>query len=317
MGGYSQGTITLDTNTKLYIVVGGTSTGYAGGYNGGGRGGYSGYGGGGATHIATTNRGVLSNYNSYRTEILIVVGGGGSGNNDYGTVGTGGSGGGTNGGSTIYNHNDANPPMNTGGTQSSSGKCTNYRYTAGGFGYGAQTGGNTSGGGGGGWYGGTSGDGYWGAGSGGSGYIGGVSDGSMLNGVRSGNGYAKITPVIVYGKASGGTSYRSIDNALLSNLPPYSATGVGNGIFSIKTYNSNIITNTYLNNIIVPDTKSPDELNLGDIYQSEKHIIKWDIPKSNGTEYEFKAKTYKIDYNNSDGMVLIMDTENEVHDPDL
>jgi len=31
---------------------------------------------GGATHIATTNRGVLANYNSFRNEILIVAGGG-------------------------------------------------------------------------------------------------------------------------------------------------------------------------------------------------------------------------------------------------
>ena len=41
-------------------------------YDGGGS-------GGGATHIATTNRGVLSNYQSYKSDILIVAGGGGGG----------------------------------------------------------------------------------------------------------------------------------------------------------------------------------------------------------------------------------------------
>lgn len=49
------------------------------------------------------------------------------------------------------------------------------------------------GGGGGGWYGGGGGLGSQGSGGGGSGYIGGVSNGSMQNGVREGNGYAKIT----------------------------------------------------------------------------------------------------------------------------
>jgi len=193
LGGYSKGTKQLSTDTAIYTVVGGTSSSSAGGYNGGGVGGGNGKGGGGATHMAVTNRGVLSNYSSYRGEILLVAGGGGSGNYGYGTSGTGGSGGGMTGGSTIYSDDDSNPPMNTGGTQVSGGTCTNYRYTGAGFGYGAQTGGNSAGGGGGGWYGGTSGDGYWGAGSGGSGYIGGVSNGSMQNGVRSGNGYARIT----------------------------------------------------------------------------------------------------------------------------
>ena len=49
---------------------------------------------------------------------------------------------------------------------------------------------------GGGWYGGTkfSED---SCGTGGSGYIDGVSDGSMQNGVRSGNGYARVTLISI------------------------------------------------------------------------------------------------------------------------
>lgn len=90
-GGYSGGYDFLQAGDILYIAIGGTGS-YSGsgvtgsgkgGYNGGGHGENSGsdaggtYGGGGATHIALgTNRGVLANYNSYRSEVLIVAGGG-------------------------------------------------------------------------------------------------------------------------------------------------------------------------------------------------------------------------------------------------
>ena len=89
-GGYSKGEVMLTATTTYYIYLGGRGrSGYGsgnpkiyGGYNGGGmcRGdtdsnGPAG-GGGGASHIATTQRGVLSNYNSYRGEVLLVAGGG-------------------------------------------------------------------------------------------------------------------------------------------------------------------------------------------------------------------------------------------------
>ena len=176
-GGYSTGTITLSMGGKVYIAVGRQGSGFNS----------TTVYGGGATHIAKTNRGALSNYNSYRSDIYIVAGGGGGGNYDYGTFGTGGSGGGTTGGSTSYNNDKSNPPQNTGGTQTSSGRCLNYSTKGGGFGTGGGQRGGT------GWYGGVAGDGGWGAGSGGSGYIGGVSNGSMLNGQRAGHGYARIT----------------------------------------------------------------------------------------------------------------------------
>ena len=70
----------------MYIYVGGRGQYNQGGYNGGGNGGTydSGTGeyrgsGGGATHMATTEKGVLANYNSYRSDVLIVAGGGGGG----------------------------------------------------------------------------------------------------------------------------------------------------------------------------------------------------------------------------------------------
>ena len=68
-GGYAIGTYSLNENDKLYITVGGQR-----GYNGGGAGSSP---GGGATHVATTNRGLLYNYDLYRDDLLIVAGGGG------------------------------------------------------------------------------------------------------------------------------------------------------------------------------------------------------------------------------------------------
>ena len=299
----------LKRNDILYICVGGsgqdTINGAVnfkyGGYNGGGTSvgdeDHHAGSGGGATHIATTNRGTLLNYNAYQNDILIVAGGGGGARIHT----NGGAGGGLNGSSS---GNGEFAGLTIGGSQSSAGN-------GGGFGYGASMYTGTLGGGaggGGGWYGG--GGGFDKSGAGGSGYVSNkLENGTTYNNIRLGHGYAKITPLEIYGKTSGGTSYRSTNQVLLSNLPPYSATGIGNGIFIIKTYNSNVITNTYLNNIIVTDIKSPNELYLTDIYQNKNHIIKWEIPDSNGTEYEFKTQTYKIDYNDSNGMILLMDTE--------
>ena len=204
-GGYSTGNKKLSSGNNIYIVVGGAGSFYnssidtpaGGGYNGGGNAGTDGEnrgGGGGATHIATTNRGILANYNSYRSEVLIVAGGGGSGcawGGDY--SGNGGSGGGTSGG------NGSCPAYNgyggKGGTQTAGGSIHGYAANKANASFG--TGGTQNGdsnycGGGGGWYGGSAGS-YYGGGGGGSGYIGGVSGGSMQNGVRTGNGYARIT----------------------------------------------------------------------------------------------------------------------------
>ena len=184
-GGYSQGwLLNVNSNTKLYIVVGRkgvyTGPGYdtpyneSGGYNGGGNAGSSGNsgGGGGATHVSTTNRGALSNYKNNKTEVLIVAGGAG-GNGQGGRPG--GIGGGLSGGNSILGA--------LGGTQVSG-------YA---FGKGQDVAiGKDDGGGGGGWYGGTT-EGADKSGGGGSGYIGGVTNGSTISGVQSGNGKAVIT----------------------------------------------------------------------------------------------------------------------------
>ena len=101
-GGYSRGIVSLQRGETLYVYVGGAGgdgkgvTPGTGGYNGGGKGGSGGTtqhisttgyptkqtffgataGGGGATHIARTDRGVLSTYRDHVDELLIVAGGG-------------------------------------------------------------------------------------------------------------------------------------------------------------------------------------------------------------------------------------------------
>lgn len=216
-GGYATGIVNLKAGDTLYICVGGAGEHgvfgrYAyGGYNGGGRGcndSYDGNGandgpdndpeasgaGGGATHIALNiNRGVLSNYASYSNEVLIVAGGGGGASWNI----QGGSGGGTNGGTFECDYN-------TGGFGNSGHTARAYPTQTSGYafgrgmdayGIGASDG---AGGGGGGWYGGySSGDWMGTGGSGGSGHVNTakLSNTSMSNGVRQGNGYARVTAV--------------------------------------------------------------------------------------------------------------------------
>jgi hypothetical protein len=197
LGGYSSGYKHLNKGDPLYITVGSKGLSYEGsiggngGYNGGGNGGNGGgsynggSGGGGATCICTTNRGTLNNYHLYTSEILIVAGGAGGREGrgqmpiDYGCIGS--TGGGQSGGSESGSG---------GGTQ-----ITGYSFGLGENGYNgyynAGSRAEGSGGGGGGFYGGYTT--YMTGGGGGSGYIGNVDSGITTNGVRSGNGYARIT----------------------------------------------------------------------------------------------------------------------------
>lgn len=240
-GGYAKGVKKLGAGDKLYLAVGGAGTsnttpggGAAGGYNGGGEVGanssvnHVGGSGGGATSITTTNRGILSNFASYKGEVVIVAGGGGGGRDQANHEaaarwGTGGNGGGYKASQAISNNGTAtsNVQVDHGGTQS-----TGYA-----FGLGQPT--TAHGGGGGGYYGGYAGHSsgsiaYYGVGGGGSGYIGGVisanginramysyntiytnsadatrtykttsvSGNSTENSAKSGNGYVRITSLV-------------------------------------------------------------------------------------------------------------------------
>ena len=183
-GGYTSVEIVLSKDQIIYIAVGGAGvTKGTGGYNGGGNS-TVGASGGGATHVALTNRGLLSNYENYKDEIIAVAGGGGGsyyteklvknayfpGNSLLGSfyrdvyVFTlpGEGGGGAGGNSSLVNLDKINGVSynTTGGTATS--------------GYSFGKGQNGASGGGGGWYGGytrTSSSDSFCSGSGGSGYF--------------------------------------------------------------------------------------------------------------------------------------------------
>ena len=131
-GGYSIGSVHLLKNENLYIIAGGqgekldisieTIAGTKGGYNGGGNGGdgifydknyFGGSGGGGATSIQNkfVGDGQLKNYESFKSNILIVSGGGGG--NASACAGQPGSGGGIFG--TISEKRNGNSGTQTSG----------------------------------------------------------------------------------------------------------------------------------------------------------------------------------------------------------
>ena len=207
-GGYSIGTTTLTKGQVLYVYVGCRGNTPWGGNNGGGSGtqeaGISsgrGGGGGGATHIATTSRGVLKNYASYKSEVLIVAGGGG-GTDEAGDH-IGGYGGGTSGG-----NGEGGTYPGKGATQTAIGARGDTDCTNAGWGYGGSSPkGNTTsrtygvGGGGGGYYGGgaashkTAGESVSASGGGGgSGWVSSsLTSTSTKSNSRTGHGYVTIT----------------------------------------------------------------------------------------------------------------------------
>lgn len=203
LGGYSVGTLSSPTGT-LYVCVGGVGTtddgsyssytSMPGGYNGGGAGRawedtyHGGGGGGGATHIATAT-GTLASLSANTNSVLIVAGGGGGASDN----GNGGSGGGTSGGSGNGNNGCAPGTQTTG---SAWGYATGCTYTNG-----------ECGGGGGGWYGGYSATEENYAGGGGSGYLKStLTDAYMENGIREGNGQARIKAILPNGNTIDSTS---------------------------------------------------------------------------------------------------------------
>lgn len=146
LGGYSCKYIYLNTGEKLYICCGGSGSfcptyhdgmtekenQIAGGYNGGGCA-VKNASGGGATHIASTNRGVLHNYETHKDEVIVVAGGGGGGGRSVTRPPRGGDGGGLTG---INNYVDEHGPSRA-GTQTDPGKNGNWTddedYQGGGY----------------------------------------------------------------------------------------------------------------------------------------------------------------------------------------
>lgn len=188
MGGYARGMYKMNNGNSIFICVGGFQNGYNNKIPGVGNPGPI---GGGATSITTTNRGELSNFNLFRSEVLLVAGGGGAQdageNSPFPVAGVGGgldggdaSGSGCNGGGARQGGPGAN------GVRNPSNRPHNYEP---GFGYGGVASVNS------GWvdFGAQGGSGYYGGGGtqqagpagGGSSYYGGVTSGSTI----AGNGY--------------------------------------------------------------------------------------------------------------------------------
>lgn len=191
LGGYESGTWTCTAATNVYVGVGGyPGKSTSGGYNGGGAylcsttaQVYKGAGGGG-THIAygSTNRGVMSKYNSYKDELLVIAGGGGAGakylnvnlNNSKNLIG--GAGGGESIGQVMHQYGDDAVQTTTGVTSATIGQGD----------YGCGSGYRS------GQYQEQSSHVY--SGSGGTGYVkSGLTDQSHITGYRSNHGQARIT----------------------------------------------------------------------------------------------------------------------------
>lgn len=186
-GGYSIGTISLNTKITLYIYVGGRGVSSeasgsgairAGGFNGGGSGrdwsstNHGGSGGAGATDIRI-------NQDSFYARVIVAGGGGGAGVTSA-NANPCGCGGGEYGGDGYYNNTTGSYTTGqnrSGGSASqTAGGITWSTGTQATFGQGGNASGYSCGGGGGGWYGGggaydsdSDSDGRWGGG--GSGYV--------------------------------------------------------------------------------------------------------------------------------------------------
>ena len=225
-GGYVKAYVYLRANQTIYVTCGGrgyTSCGGGGGYNGGAHAGNVGAsgGGGGCTSITTTNRGVLTNYASYKNEVLVVAGGGSGGS--AASIGEGG---------TVLYVGDGN--VYPGAVQNSA---STSKLVSGLFGQGQYPGNGVDGGGGGaGWVGGKRGlDAAGNPAGGGASYVC-TANNSLAIGLQgnynSGNGWCKI---------------QYVSDMIVVNNPTrdgYTFTGwtkSGNGSLSYNSY-----ANTYI-----------------------------------------------------------------------
>jgi hypothetical protein len=212
-GAYVTGCISLAKGSVLYLYVGQQPSAGTGGWNGGGSNLTAPYGGGGATDISLSNGSWNDDTHLY-SRIIVAGGGGGYGSVASTNVYQGGVGGAWNGGNGEGDDPGYGATINEAGANAS-GSCNTNMVNAG-FGYGGSNSWYDEGlgAGGGGWYGGGSAGGLDnnGSGGGGSSYVWTsslatyyppssykpstsyyLSDVSSQAGVRSGDGYARIT----------------------------------------------------------------------------------------------------------------------------
>ena len=253
LGGYAEGTLSVNPGDILYINVGGHGewvsgdTPSGGGFNGGGNArGLNAYrgGGGGATDVRLGS-------NNLSDRVIVAAGGGGN----CGSTSVGGNGGGENG-------EDSPGGTGEGATQNSPGTYGCGEGQSGLGGSSTQT--CQAAGGGGGFYGGSAGCG----GGGGSGYIDGVTNGILRTGIRSHHGTLRLTytidgqipndicqdatPIYCGDVVTGNTVDASHNNPLECNAPNgnsgglwYSFTGTGE-LVRFSTCNANTDFNTQI-----------------------------------------------------------------------
>ena len=192
-GGYSVGYYKTSSNNKLFVCVGNYGTYGVYSYNNtppSNASFYSGLPGGGATHISKYSGGELKEFETHKSDVLVVAGGGGSVDIDPGITGKGGYGGGSVGGNGSKSYTWT-VGVATGGTSNAGGITSSYpdgsvsengRFGLGGYGYVVYNGViNYGAQGGSGWYGG-GGAALAGSSGGGSSYIGGVQNGKTIAG---------------------------------------------------------------------------------------------------------------------------------------
>ncbi len=318
-GGYAVGVTTLEKNSVLQVVTGGTGTTSVGGYNGGGLG--TAASGGGATHIALKNSSntytTLSSYGNATTAanyVYIVAGGGGGlANQPYATPSIGSAGGGISGTSGSYDRwtSRGGGPGNqsSGGSYglcNDGGRCgNNGSFGTGGSYYtcnsthcatGAQAGGGA------GWYGGGSSR-HSGAG-GGSGWIG---NSNLIN-----------KKMVCYNcSTSTATNTYTESNTCREEIPTENCSKKGNGHARI-TYlekptelNSKVLTN----NSVITANSTNLHLNNTSTYYNENGLYKYTY--DNKTTYFFRGNvtnnyvrfaenTWRIVRINEDGTIRLI-----------
>lgn len=298
-GAYIEGKVILNKGQKVYIQVGGRN-GYNGGGSGRSGGSYASSGsGGGATSFTLTNRGVLSAFNSYRSEILAVAaggGGGGGGGTWGGPVTTGGKGGasesgGGNGGSSqgreVLNGKPGSAASTTAGGKGGatgshhSHNSDNTYYTGGG------------GGGGGGYFGGGGGGAGFlefsnsGSCSGNAGSSGSFGQGGAGGAIKSGYGWHSGAG----GGGGGGSNYIS---SKLTETKEQNGVQTGNGkaiiapASSFKELGENTIA-VYTSDLLAPYVPSS---NTVESYEVGKAIVQWNEVEDRGNTYYYRVKSY-------------------------
>lgn len=300
-GGYTKGTIFLNSGETIYVYVGqhGIHAPYLGStdgaWNGGGGAWNQGHGGGGATDIRTVSGGWDSN-EGLHSRILIAGGGGGACDSK------GGHGGGAYG-------TDGEDDRDVSGDRADGGEGGSQTSgDDGSFGKGGDSDSSWGCAGGGGWYGGGAGernDCAYGAGGGGSGYVDTTrfTDYTMSTGVRYGDGYCTIT----LGNCNPTVTNNTVNNQRISSVSGYTNVTVSGTVNDVNTGDTLKIyyrvdgsegnVGTQLGNDIIADGTNQaftESINLSTYGEGSHTLYLWS-EDSEGGKSEETSTTFVVD----------------------